>query len=90
MDEFLGNIAVIDQLSTAGQNLISAATTQLGMAQNEVVSMESGSVTEAEAELRAFEDRETRALRKAHLRHLPRSIRTQPRQQLAPRSSPSS
>ena len=58
MDEFLGNTSVLDQLSVAGQNLISAATTQLGMAQNEIVSIESGSVAEAEAELRAFEDRE--------------------------------
>lgn len=58
MDEFLGNTSVLDQLSVAGQNLISAATTQLGMAQNDVVSIESGSVAEAEAELRAFEDRE--------------------------------
>ncbi|KAF2460836.1 PXA domain-containing protein [Lineolata rhizophorae] len=29
MDEFLGNIPVLDQLSLAGQNLISAATSQL-------------------------------------------------------------
>ena len=29
MDEFLGNIPVLDQLSVAGQNLISAATSQL-------------------------------------------------------------
>lgn len=58
MDEFLGNIAVLDQLSVAGQNLISAATTQLGMAQSEVVTVEAGSVAEAEAELRAFEDKE--------------------------------
>lgn len=29
MEEFLGNIPVLDQLSLAGQNLISAATTQL-------------------------------------------------------------
>jgi sorting nexin-25 len=58
MDEFLGNIAVLDQLSAAGQNLISAATTQLNMTQNDVVSIENGSVAEAEAELRAFEDRE--------------------------------
>jgi len=58
MDEFLGNIAVLDQLSTAGQNLISAATSQLGAAQNEVVSIEPGSIAEAEAELAAFEDKE--------------------------------
>lgn len=62
MDEFLGNTSVLDQLSVAGQNLISAATTQLGMAQNEVVSLESGSVAEAEAELRAFEDKELEPL----------------------------
>lgn len=58
MDEFLGNTSVLDQLSVAGQNLVSAATTQLGMAQNEVGSIESESVAEAEAELRAFEDKE--------------------------------
>ena len=58
MDEFLGNVTVLDQLSVAGQNLISAATTQLGMSQSEVVSIETGPVAEAEAELRAFEDRE--------------------------------
>jgi len=58
MDEFLGNIAVIDQLTAAGQNLITAATSQLGAAQNDVVSIEPGSIAEAEAELRAFEDKE--------------------------------
>lgn len=58
MDEFLGNISVLDQLSVAGQNLISAATTQLGMVQNDVVAVGPGSVAEAEAELRAFEDKE--------------------------------
>lgn len=36
MEEFLGNIPVLDQLSVAGQNLISAATTQLA-ANNGVV-----------------------------------------------------
>lgn len=34
MDEFLGNIAVIDQLSVAGQNLISAAQNQLSATTN--------------------------------------------------------
>ncbi|KEF56477.1 uncharacterized protein A1O9_08058 [Exophiala aquamarina CBS 119918] len=58
MDEFLGNISVLDQLSVAGQNLISAATSQLGMNQADVVSIETGPVAEAEAELAAFEDRE--------------------------------
>lgn len=60
MDEFLGNISVLDQLSTAGQNLISAATSQLGSGSSEIVNtnIEPGSIAEAEAELRAFEDRE--------------------------------
>ena len=59
MDDFLGNIAVLDQLSTAGQNLISAATTELSMAQQQGVNPASvESIAEAEAELSAFEDRE--------------------------------
>ncbi|RMZ87419.1 hypothetical protein DV736_g5344, partial [Chaetothyriales sp. CBS 134916] len=58
MDEFLGNTAVLDQLSAAGQNLITAATGQFGTVQDDVVSIESGSVAEAEAELSAFEDKE--------------------------------
>jgi sorting nexin-25 len=58
MDDFLGNIAVLDQLSTAGQNLISAATTELSMAQQGVDPANVGSIAEAEAELSAFEDRE--------------------------------
>jgi sorting nexin-25 len=49
---------VLDQLSTAGQNLISAATTELSMAQHDVDSADVGSIAEAEAELSAFEDRE--------------------------------
>lgn len=68
MDEFLGNVAVLDQLSFAGQNLISAAKTQIntngtspttaqGRLANDVV-FEPGSIAEAEAELRAFEDKE--------------------------------
>jgi len=69
MDEFIGNVAVIDQLSTAGQNLISAATNQINtggtttpagktsQATNDVI-IEPGSIAEAEAELRAFEDKE--------------------------------
>jgi sorting nexin-25 len=58
MDDFLGNIAVLDQLSTAGQNLISAATTELSMAQHGIDPADVGSIAEAEAELSAFEDRE--------------------------------
>ena len=58
MDDFLGNIAVLDQLSTAGQNLISAATSQLGTIQAGVNPDDPVSAAEAEAELSAFEDRE--------------------------------
>lgn len=58
MDEFLGNVSVLDQLSVAGQNLISAATNQLGINQGEIVPMVPGPVAEAEAELSAFEDKE--------------------------------
>lgn len=56
MEEFLGNIPVLDQLSVAGQNLISAATTQLAntesLASNELLGAQDA---EAEAELLAFE-----------------------------------
>ncbi|KAK2760925.1 Intermediate filament protein [Arachnomyces sp. PD_36] len=58
MDDFLGNIAVLDQLSTAGQNLISAATNQLTTPQPGLSSEDSVTAAEAEAELNAFEDRE--------------------------------
>jgi len=63
MDEFLGNVPVLDQLSIAGQNLISAATSQFN-------SMPTGGVAaapkdeslvhtdEAQAELLAFENRD--------------------------------
>lgn len=69
MDEFLGNVAVLDQLSAAGQNLISAATNQINTGTTNISSgnkaqstddviIEPGSIAEAEAELRAFEDKE--------------------------------
>lgn len=68
MDEFLGNTAARDQLSLAGQNLISAATTQMNTATTPAASGSTrstddmiivpGSMAEAEAELRAFEERE--------------------------------
>jgi len=70
MEEFLGNIPVLDQLSLAGQNLISAATTQLNSAGAPVVPGHTAATTanllaadpdtaaEAEAELRAFEGKE--------------------------------
>lgn len=63
MDDFLANFGVLDQLSTAGQNLISAATTSYqqtnvspdsqGLATEDAVT-----AAEAEAELNAYEDRE--------------------------------
>lgn len=61
MDDFLGNFGVLDQLSTAGQNLISAATQQAGntSTSNPSLTAEDALTTaEAEAELNAFEDRE--------------------------------
>ena len=69
MDDFLGNMAVLDQLSTAGQNLISAATTQLSATypqpgtnpnhnDDPTSTTTTISITEAEAELTAYEDRE--------------------------------
>ncbi|PYH40606.1 putative intermediate filament protein (Mdm1) [Aspergillus saccharolyticus JOP 1030-1] len=63
MDDFLGNFGVLDQLSTAGQNLISAATnttTNTSTATGTVPLSPEDAVTaaEAEAELNAFEDRD--------------------------------
>ena len=63
MDEFLGNIPVLDQLSIAGQNLISAATSQFNiMSASTGINPEDGDNTirteEARAELEAFENRE--------------------------------
>lgn len=62
MEDFLGNLPVLDQLTVAGQNLITAASAQMngpalgsvesGLAQDPVTA------AEAEAELAAFEDRE--------------------------------
>ncbi|KAF1915193.1 PXA domain-containing protein [Ampelomyces quisqualis] len=69
MEEFLGNIPVLDQLSLAGQNLISAATTQLAsnngattipgsLASSSILGVQSNTDAEAEAELLAFEKQE--------------------------------
>jgi sorting nexin-25 len=58
MDDLLGNISILDQLSTAGQNLISAATSQLSTSQRDLAPDDSVTAAEAEAELNAFEDRE--------------------------------
>ena len=60
MDEFLGNLPVLDQLSIAGQNLISAATSQYSTlpitpSDDRHVNI---STDEAQAELEAFENRE--------------------------------
>lgn len=57
MDDILGNIPVLDQISVAGQNLIAAATSQLNsmlLSGNE----EAFPAAEAEAELDAFENKE--------------------------------
>ncbi|TDZ29580.1 Sorting nexin-12 [Colletotrichum spinosum] len=57
VEDILGNIPVLDQLSVAGQNLIAAATNQLN-AMPLPVTEEGVSATEAEAELNAFEDKD--------------------------------
>ncbi|KAI9814442.1 MAG: Intermediate filament protein [Pycnora praestabilis] len=57
MEDFLGNIPVLDQLSVAGQNLISAATNQLNTMPTSI-SEDPIAAAEAEAELKAFENRE--------------------------------
>ncbi|CAL3968768.1 unnamed protein product [Diplocarpon coronariae] len=57
MEEILGNIPVLDQLSVAGQNLLSAATSQL-VTMPTTIGDDPLTVAEAEAELAAFEDRE--------------------------------
>ncbi|GJN84126.1 intermediate filament protein [Purpureocillium lilacinum] len=57
MDDILGNIPVLDQISVAGQNLIAAATSQLNsMPLN--INEETFPAAEAEAELNAFENKE--------------------------------
>lgn len=60
MEDLLGNIPVLDQLSVAGQNLISAATSQLGTPLDSAATISEEPITNAEAEkeLNAFEDRE--------------------------------
>jgi len=57
MEDILGHIPVLDQLSTVGQNLISAATNQLATMPPSI-SDDPLSAAEAEAELEAFENRE--------------------------------
>lgn len=71
MDDFLGNFGVLDQLSTAGQNLISAATATQGLTSSgpgpghvgssrsiDPLAEDAVTSAEAEAELNAFEDRD--------------------------------
>ena len=71
MDEFLGNVPVLDQLSIAGQNLISAATSQFntlpppgsfnGAPTTTTATTSEGApldTPEAQAELLAFENRD--------------------------------
>ncbi|KAH8663060.1 PXA domain-containing protein [Tricladium varicosporioides] len=57
MEDLLGNLPVLDQLSVAGQNLLSAATNQL-ITMPTTISEDPITAAEAEAELNAFEDRE--------------------------------
>lgn len=56
MEDILGNMPVLDQLSLAGQNLIAAATSQLNTPLP--VGEDGISAAEAEAELNAFENKE--------------------------------
>lgn len=57
VEDILGNIPVLDQISVAGQNLIAAATSQMNsMPLN--VNEEAFPAAEAEAELNAFENKE--------------------------------
>ncbi|RSL84468.1 hypothetical protein CEP51_003883 [Fusarium floridanum] len=57
MDDILGNIPVLDQISVAGQNLIAAATNQLNTVPLNV-NEDTFPAAEAEAELNAFENKE--------------------------------
>jgi len=57
VDDILGNIPVLDQLSLAGQNLIAAATNQLG-SMPLTLNDDGAAAAEAEAELNAFENKE--------------------------------
>ncbi|KAF4978308.1 hypothetical protein FZEAL_5281 [Fusarium zealandicum] len=57
MDDILGNIPVLDQISVAGQNLIAAATSQLNAVPLNA-DEDTFPAAEAEAELNAFENKE--------------------------------
>lgn len=66
MEDFLGNIPVLDQLSVAGQNLISAASSQVNGASGAAAAIDHldpaaqnpATSAEAEAELNAYETKE--------------------------------
>jgi sorting nexin-25 len=66
MEDFLGNIPVLDQLSVAGQNLISAASSQMNGASGtpavidhlDPAAQDPATSAEAEAELNAYETKE--------------------------------
>jgi sorting nexin-25 len=61
MEDFLGNIPVLDQLSVAGQNLISAATSQINgdsVDSLDPTTQDPSTAAEAEAELNAYETKE--------------------------------
>ncbi|KAK3114143.1 tRNA (guanine-N(7)-)-methyltransferase (tRNA(m7G46)-methyltransferase) [Teratosphaeriaceae sp. CCFEE 6253] len=71
MEEFLGNVPVLDQLSVAGQNLISAASARINNNNNnnhgggstaidalDPATQDPATATEAEAELSAYEAKE--------------------------------
>lgn len=66
MEDFLGNIPVLDQLSVAGQNLISAASSQMSGPNGAAAAIDSldpaaqdpATAAEAEAELNAYETKE--------------------------------
>jgi len=62
MEEFLGNMPVLDQLTVAGQNLITAASAQINGTNvdgvNSALAHDPSTAAEVEAEMNAFEDRE--------------------------------
>ncbi len=81
MDDILGNIPVLDQLSVAGQNLIAAATQQMNSMPP--TSTSSGpddphSAAEAEAELQAFESSSSATTTKSQQSQLPQIQQKQP------------
>jgi len=59
MEDVLGNLPILDQLSLASANIIAAATNQLqALPPSKSQSDDVNAIAEAEAELNAFEDRE--------------------------------